>query len=458
MQRRHCLHPIFIFTLLFCGVASHLFSQETDAQLVYSQEVLAEPFLAKPAIGETYRDPVFHTKITRLTDAVAEQNKGFVCYYAKLNPFNADESKILIYQRGGKWRLYDISGQFLKEVPVKNTQTDSQPRWHPTDPNVLFWFNANTIVKHNIESATSEDIAQFQDYQFITNFDEGNYSADGTLLAIAGKNWPWRTGLQEFFVYDLVNKKQVGPKIPATGHEVDWLSISPSGEYMVVHVAFKQGGEQWQGTDVYKVPEMTWQPYPYYIYSDHADIGIDELGDEVYVTDNAESVYPDRLRHIEKFRLSDGAKTDLLGLKWGLSMLISCRNLGVPGWAIVSTYSLPERLASPDIYPFQDEIFAVKLDGSYEVRRLAHHRSQRFSVGDYSYNNYWDQPNAVSSTSGDFILFSSNWRELDAPEDVYLMDLRDQAGWIVSRYVPDTDPPTPPTAVTVQAESNLLRK
>lgn len=126
MQRRHCLHPIFIFTLLFCGVASHLFSQETDAQLVYSQEVLAEPFLAKPAIGNLSRSG-FHTKITRLTDAVAEQNKGFVCYYAKLNPFNADESKILIYQRGGKWRLYDISGQFLKEVPVKTPKRIRSP-------------------------------------------------------------------------------------------------------------------------------------------------------------------------------------------------------------------------------------------------------------------------------------------------------------------------------------------
>jgi hypothetical protein len=70
------------------------------------------------------------------------------------------------------------------------------------------------------------------------------------------------------------------------------------------------------------------------------------------------------------------------------------------------------------------------MDGSRAVKRLAHHRSQRFSAGDYSYNNYWDQPNAVMSRSGNYVLFSSNWRELGAAQDVYLIDLREQEGWI----------------------------
>ncbi|MFQ5630105.1 MAG: hypothetical protein ACE5I1_15160, partial [bacterium] len=85
--------------------------------------------------------------------------------------------------------------------------------------------------------------------------------------------------------------------------------------------------------------------------------------------------------------------------------------------------------------------------------RIAHHRSQRFSVGDYSYNNYWDQPNAAISRSGKYILFSSNWRELGAPEDVYLIDLSAQPDWIVTANTGDTLPPAPPGNLSIWMQS-----
>ncbi len=405
-------------------------SAQKKKSLITSHTPLTEPVLAKPAIGQPYVDPVFGTIITRLTDAAAQRAEGFVCYYPKLDPFNADETKILIYRRGGQWFIYSRENQALKRAPVKNSQTDAQPRWHPTLPNILFWFDANKIMQHDFASGRTTIIHVFSTYQFVTNFDEGNYSADGRYVALAGKNWPWQTGLQEFFVFDLDERLLLGRPMPATGRTVDWLSISPFGNYVVVLVGSPHGAGQWQGVDVYRAPEMELLPHAYYPYSDHADLGIDGEGNEVYVTDNAEEAYPDRLRHLEKYRLEDGVKTDLLGCAWGLSRLVSCRNLAVPGWAIVSTYSSPKHLAEEKVYPFDDEIFAVKMDGSHAVKRIAHHRSQRFAVGDYSYNNYWDQPNAVISRSGNYILFSSNWRELGAPQDVYLIDLREQEGWI----------------------------
>lgn len=398
--------------------------------MVTSHAPLTEPFLAKPASGAPFRDPVFGTTITRLTDAAAQHAEGFVCYYSKLDPFNADETKILIYRRGGQWFIYSPANHTLRRAPVKNSQTDAQPRWHPTQANILFWFDANNIMQHDFATGRTTTIHTFPAYQFVTNFDEGNYSADGRYVALAGKNWPWQTGLQEFFVFDLNERLLLGKPMPATRRTVDWVSISPSGKYVVVLVGSPHGAGQWQGLDVYRATDMELLPHAYYPYSDHADLGIDGDGNEVYVTDNAEDTYPDRLRHLEKYRLDNGVKTDLLGCAWGLSRLVSCRNFAAPGWAIISTYSSPKHLVEEKTYPFDDEIFAVKMDGSRAVKRIAHHRSQRFAVGDYSYNNYWDQPNAVISRSGNYILFSSNWRELGAPQDVYLIDLREQEGWI----------------------------
>lgn len=422
-----------------------------QAGMVASHEALPEPTLAKPALGAQYADPVFGTKIKRLTDAKSQGSEGIVCYYSKLNPFNADETKILVYGRGGYWFLYNIDGAFAGKIPVWNSQTDPQPRWHPANPNVMYWFDANKIIEYNIATSQKNIVAEFPQYTFVTNHDEGNYSVDGRWIGLAGRHWPWFTGLQEFFVYDLKERKVVSPKIAGTGHNVDWVSISPQGNYFVV---LTEGDAKptevspwrWSGLDVYDVPAMQIRPLAYYRYTDHADMGIDADGAEIYVTDNAEDAFPDNLRHIEKYRLADGKKTDLLGMDWSLGRYVSCRNFAAPGWAIISTEAKPELSQRVS---FEDEIFALKLDGSGEVRRVAHHRSQRYSHGDYSYDNYWDQPNAAISRSGKYILFSSNWRELGQPQDVYLIDLTEQEGWITERRH-DGIAPRPPTGLLLK--------
>lgn len=442
-----CILPGALF---LCAFVAPVRAFQNGHGMVIDHRAYREPVLAKPAAGTTYKDPIFGTTIRRITDAVAAGSKGFVCYYPKLNPFNADESKILVYERGGTWHVHALSGERLMTTAVRNGQTDPQPRWHPSDPDLLYWFDANKIYRQNISTRQVEMIQEFPDYQFITNYDEGNYNANGRIVALAGRHWPWATGLQHFFVFDIDSRQRLTPIMEATGKPLDWISISPTGQYMVVHIGQPHGGGQWQGIDVYKMPELTLMLLPYYPYSDHADLGLDAQGEDVYVTDNAEDTFPDRLRHLESYRLRDGQKTDLLGLHWGLSRLVSTRNLRLPGWAVISTYSSPEHLADTTVAPFDDEIFAVKLDGSYEVRRIAQHRSQRFSVGNYSYNNYWDQPNAAISWSGRYILFSSNWRELEAPQDVYLIDLSKQAGWIVAGGPADAIPPGRPENVLVR--------
>ena len=55
---------------------------------------------------------------------------------------------------------------------------------------------------------------------------------------------------------------------------------------------------------------------------------------------------------------------------------VSCRNLDKPGWALISTQAPDSK------YPNHDfEIFWVRMNGSGEVRRVAHHRSSREEGG-----------------------------------------------------------------------------
>lgn len=392
--------------------------------------IKTEPLASKPQRNQVYFDPVFGTKIKRLTDAKADGAAGYVCYYSKLEPFNADETRILFYRHQvGHWLIYDMAtGNYSRVPQIFNPQTDPQPRWHPTDPDKIRFFSANKIVELELRSKLVTTLATFPEYQFITNHDEGNWSLDGNRIAVCGRNWPWFTGLSEFFVYDLTQGKIISPKVTATGHNVDWVSISPLGKYFVT---LNEGDQKptdispwpWLGLDVYSAETMQIIPKAFYWYTDHADLGVDINGNEIYVTDNAEDDYPDRLRHMEKYDLETGEKTDLLGMDWSLTRYVSCRNFGGPkGWALITTEAKPE-LCGKDV-PFKDEIFLLKLDGSQQVRRLAHHRSSRYSKCDYSYNQYWDQVNGVISKSGNYVLFTSNWREMGQPQDVYLIDLR----------------------------------
>lgn len=102
-----------------------------------------------------------------------------------------------------------------------------------------------------------------------------------------------------------------------------------------------------------------------------------------------------------------------------------------PGWVYISTFDYVERLtdSNADWLPFEDEVFALKMDGSGSVERYAHHHSRRYSPSHADSDNsiYIAEPHATVSRSGNRILFGSNWRTVigeDFSVDAYLVDLR----------------------------------
>jgi len=71
----------------------------------------------------------------------------------------------------------------------------------------------------------------------------------------------------------------------------------------------------------------------------------------------------------------------------------------------------------------------LKMDGSGETRRIAHHHSRRYSPNtpDSDTSVYWAEPHASISRNGDRIIYGSNWGlNVDKVEsvDTYLVDLR----------------------------------
>jgi hypothetical protein len=213
-------------------------------------------------------------------------------------------------------------------------------------------------------------------------------------------------------VVDLVAKKIVATWANAGGP--DWVSMSPSGKYVIV---------QWvngQGTRVYNRDTLS---YLHTAFSDaaHSDFAYDAEGNEVIVYHATSSQAIVELGSpsgcpVAQARLSDGKKTRLLDVGWGwftphFSGLASREH---PGWVLMSTYTTPQNAQ----HPYSREVLWLKLDGSKTVRRIAHHHSDQSRPSGQP-KDYWAEPQATSSWDGSTVLFSSVWEQPFIQYDLY---------------------------------------
>jgi hypothetical protein len=133
----------------------------------------------------------------------------------------------------------------------------------------------------------------------------------------------------------------------------------------------------------------------------HGDMTIDADGNDVYV--GISKADPDKY-HIIKRRLDNGTVTDLA--PYGEGQHVSIRNINRPQWAFV-TYSGSYPDAGGNPAPFYQEVVALRIDGSGEVRRLV----QTHDVKD----DYWSETHASPSPDGSQVIWSSNWGRPGGP-------------------------------------------
>jgi len=400
---------------------------ELAAQGITHHLPLPPPALTQPPQGTAYHDPVFGLPIRRLTDSRQSGQSGVVPDYSKRQLWNCDESLLLLRTIGGDTLLYDAKDYHL--IKSLDAVGGEDVFWHPTQPLLLYFNTGNSLDLINVQTMQVTRITTFSEYSFANTRGEGNLSQDGRFYALVGQLYDVPTGemtFKDLLLFDIEQGAVVGRlPLPAPLEDFDWVSISPKGNFIVVdYGGYKTG--RYGGLEVYdRSFNFLWQkPVGY----GHSDLGLDPNGDEIlviglYDADTNESI-------LMKYRLADGTQTELLRHSPMVDHHISCRNLLRPGWAFISTYATAERVdqggASPWL-PFEDEIFAVKLDGSRDVLRYAHHRSRRYPphVEEPDPGLYFAEPHATVSPRGDKIIYGSNWGDTSALDriDAYLVDL-----------------------------------
>jgi hypothetical protein len=235
---------------------------------------------------------------------------------------------------------------------------------------------------------------------------KGNPSNDGNRLVVRAIN---RDGVLVAFALDISKKKKY-PDIELSRllGKNGFCSISPSGQKILCFQTLPDGTEV---AHVFTVDGVEIQRWNEHHRPGHGDMTVDADGQDVYV--GISKAAPDKF-HIIKRRLEDGVVTDLA--PYGEGQHASMRSIRRPGWVFLTyTGSYTEVARHPEWAPFYQEVIALRIDGSGEVRRIIHTRDAPY--------DYWGEAHASPSPDGSQVIWSSNWGEAGGPVADYVARL-----------------------------------
>ncbi|MBI4931656.1 MAG: T9SS type A sorting domain-containing protein [Bacteroidetes bacterium] len=409
----------FILSLFVFLLYNYSFTQPITNHNAIPQTNLSQPQRYVP-----YNDPMFNSTVVRISNALADNIEGTFPDYSKRQAWNSNESLMMLRSGNGDVLIYNgTTYQYIKTLPSSLTGVQDI-FWHPANPLLINFTMDNYFNVIDEQSLNVTTLHTFSNYAYISTRAEGNMSNNGRYIAMCGYDVNWNP--IDFFVYDVMLDAVISTlNVSATVSSFDWISISPLGNFVVVDYADETVGP-FHGVEVYDQQfNVIWQkPIGY----GHSDLGLDSNGIEVLIMDKYDG--DSNLTYINKYNLADTNQISLLSISPEFDLHESCRSMSRPGWVYVSTFDYVGRLTddSASWLPFEDEVFALKMDGSGSVQRFAHHHSRRFSPTTPNSGNsvYFAEPHATANRTGTKILFGSNWRlnmQSDTSVDAYICDV-----------------------------------
>ncbi len=360
----------------------------------------------KPTVGTATLDPIYQTRI-RMVDKIDTKTSA----YPKVQNWNADMRFIRIGNR-----IYDAST--LSETDSTKTKTNSESynilcarssdyfRWSNKVANTFYVINSSYALIEGKMNGNDVNCSlvldNFSDYELIhLGPHEGNIDYNDKYVVFVAK----KPNDTTFYVilYDLQAKTRVWTKMmPSQSWEwstvngssfwkpttLDWLSVSPSGKYIVFNNAngYTDGMYRYDINLSNKVKLQYRWDGDGNLYSEggHGDIGYDTEGNEVFVQFvSGVGVY--------SFNLDNPTELgkELLHSPYGGGH-IGCRNTRRAGWCYVTTVGVDYK-----------QVFALKLDGS------GNETVQNFSQSHINAN--YHNTYGGASPDGTKVILNSHW-------------------------------------------------
>lgn len=378
-------------------------SPPLGGNVVTHKETIPKSQPAKPGYLETFIDPYFGSKITRVSGDKGQPipviggtwPQNCRNHYQKDPPWNADGTVLYLCKGCKKF----LDGKTYEPLDLKTPPGPA--RFHPLKPDIMIVLSrkTNRIEQFNLRKGTSDTLATFPGYSGLSYMSEGNISGNGRWIA----PYAVKEGRKVTFAYDMKEKKKY-PDIDLTGWDIDWVSICFSGKYVVVNGKATQNDitQIYESTTGHEVGAR-WSRYG---HPSHYDLGIDQNGDDVAV--GIAKSNPNRGQCIMR-RLKDGREKALCpaGSHTGT------RNTHRPGWAYIQ---------STHKGPYVDEVIAVELTWDTEpvIERLAYIPNVRV--------DYLSETHGAVSFDGKKFCTVSNWGIPGGQVQAYVVDITDLCG------------------------------
>ena len=412
--QKHLL--IFALCLLIGGTASWTFGSD----FVIDTDPHPTPDIPRPGYLESIIDPVFGQTVIRITDAGqpiynptgdpslegmtwgSETGHG----YSSRVAWNADQS-LLMMEKGVSGAVF-LDGTTYE--PLFRRSMPGHVRWHPTDPEMLFYVDRNNHCLGAYEPRT--DTPRWERcYSGYDSFEwsdpgKGKPSIDGNIIPIraqrsSDKHWvAFLYYIDSGTVSDEIDMSQ----FVEVGDSPDFV-MSPLGDTIIIvgcipgHLGRCQAQ---MAVDVATEQELWWNLN--YHDPGHADEAIDANGEQWRIGVSKEGTFKG---HVIKRNFRTGEAVSLIPY-WGSHTstrgILAARNMAIVTYHTSSSDS-----------PLKNEIVGVCLDGSC-LERYAHtHR--------YDDMRYLGESHASISPFGDRIVFRSNWDQDQGPIDAYVIEL-----------------------------------
>jgi hypothetical protein len=379
-----------------------------ESDTLSSASVLVAPAMPQPGYLQTTNDPLLGTTITRVTDPGSQMAADMTCRplycrhrYSSTQAWNADQSLLVI--ANGCYGLCFLDGQTYKPAfrrPIGNDDC----KWHPSDPALMICVGATQVYTWEPRSNAKAIVFAPDQYSKLEFGPwKGNPSRDGSRIALRATS---ATGSLVAFAYDLSERKKYPDiqlaNLPGRSRS---CGITPSGRFIACFQTTEEGVEN---AFFFTVEGKQVNHWAEHHRPDHGDMTIDADGSDVYVGISKSD--PDKW-HVIKRRIEDGAVTVLA--PYGYASHASLRNASRGSWVFLSYEGEYGKVAGkPGRAPFYQEIVAVKIDGSGEIRRIAQTRN--------IHHDYHSETQASPSPDGSQVIWSSNWGKRGAPVADYV--------------------------------------
>jgi len=395
-------------------IAANASNAQANSRLE-TAEIVAVPDLPEPKYLGRVADPAFGTPIVRVTDPGRVLSDKISCApthcrhrYSSTQAWNADQSLLLI--QNGCVGFCFLDGRTYK--PAFQRRASGECEWHPSNPDQMICVEDQQIYAWSVRDDVKTTLYAPGDYKKLRfGPSKGNLSRDGGRLVVRALNGD---GAGVAFAYDIAaGRKYPDISLSQLVGENSFCGISPSGLYTLCIQRMPDGANP---AYVFTIDGVLIQSWPENHRPGHGDMTLDRDGRDVYV--GISKADPDKY-HVIKRRLDDGHVTSLA--PFGRAQHVSARNIRQPGWVFVTFGGEYSQVAGQKrTTPFYQEIVAMRIDGSGEIRRVAQTRSSK--------HDYFSEAQASPSPDGSQVIWASNWGRAGGPVAAYVAQLEWQEG------------------------------